>query len=262
MTNARSLVSCLALGLITGFCGCGGGSADTAPPGTQGNRAPGVAAVVGVDAGMGDISNVPPASRPAAAPMAAAAESPEQAHAADSPTGDSATTTPGDAALAPTIRDPAAMIAAANAGAAPLESVPPGDGLATGAPSGQPLPPGREGVNPGGPAGQTVQKGTPEYPVVQFFNMARSGNFAEADEVISSKARGLAGAVRKGDLSDETVAAYQASFANPQVTRQRSTGTGFEFAFSTAPGETATFTVVKEGTKFVIKELKLTAKAR
>jgi hypothetical protein len=154
------------------------------------------------------------------------------------------------------------MIAAANSANADANYVPPPDGAATGQPPAQPVGPGGEGANPGGAPQETVQRGTPQYPVVRFFAMAKSGNYAEAEEVISSKARGLANSVRKGDLSDETVSAYQTSFANPQFVTEKPGVGGVQYTFSTVPGETATFTVVKEGTKFVIKELKLTTKAR
>jgi len=93
-----------------------------------------------------------------------------------------------------------------------------------------------------------------------FFNMAKTGNYAQAEEVISSKAKGLAGSVRSGDLSDEKVDAYKASFATvPQYVSSRNMGTGIQVLYRTVSDETATFLVGKEGTDFVIKEFKLTA---
>jgi len=263
MIGSRPLVCCLSLGVSLTLCGCGGGSS-APPPGANGNRAPGVAAVVGVDAGMGDVSNVPPASRPAQPMPQAPAASPDQAHDAYvPPADDTATTNPPEPAPAPTVRDPAAMIAAANPANADANYVPPPDS-ATGAPAAtQPLPTG-DGGNPGGVPQEAVQKGTPQYPIAKFFAMAKSGNYAEAEEIISSKARGLASSVRKGDLSDETVSAYQTTFTDPQTQylSEKPSNGGMLYTFKTTPGDTATFTVVKEGPKFVIKELKLTTKAR
>jgi len=87
--------------------------------------------------------------------------------------------------------------------------------------------------------------------------MTQSGNYAQAEEVISPKAKGTARTVRMGDLSDETIASYKESFAQPKFLSGRNVSTGIQYTFETAKGEKAVFVVAKEGQNFVIKDLKI-----
>lgn len=268
MTFSQKLASWATLVVAGGISGCGGGGS-TAP--SQPNKAPGAGAVVGVDMGMQDPMAVAPASAHrgggAPAPSPAAAHAPSPADADYVPPPDSSAAPPSATGLAETpgavtpLTNPAQMIA--NAGAAntgDANYVPPPDGVnaGAGAPVAQQPLPGGDGAGGGAPA-NTAQKGTAEYAVNAFLAMAKSGNYADSEEVISAKAKGLAGSIRQGDLPDDKVEAYKTSFANPQYLSNRNMGTGLQVVYSTVPGETATFLVVKEGQKFVIKEFKLTS---
>jgi hypothetical protein len=289
MLAHRSLTGWMILACSVGLSGCGGGSSP--PPGSSGNKAPGVAAVVGVDASMGDVSSVPPASRPSAPASnpagahgsssddagaslgAETAALPEGGAAMPASSGSGGPTSAHDGATSGgTVADRAAAVPA-GAHAATSDSA--GASLpAEGAiPSGN-QPPGTEtagaigdGINQevgGGQPALTTQKDSIEYPIVTFFGMAKTGNYSQSEEIISAKAKskGLAAMIRAGDLSDEMVSTYQTSFANPQFVNRKSVGTGVQFTFNTAPGETATILVAKEGATFVIKEIELSSKDR
>jgi hypothetical protein len=150
--------------------------------------------------------------------------------------------------------------AAAGYGAGQGGYTPPGAASGTGGYSGGNSPgqaAGAPGAAGNGQAPMTAQRGSQEYPVVMFFNMAKSGNYALAEDVISSKAKGLAASVRLGDLSDEKIETYKESFAAPKFLSRRNVSTGVQFTFDTKPGEQAVFVVVKDGANFVIKDLKI-----
>jgi hypothetical protein len=132
------------------------------------------------------------------------------------------------------------------------------------------LPPGG-GAAPGeraegGPAGaqgqgqgqQLAQKGTWQYAIQKLMEMAKTGKYDGADEVISKTAKGVAGNIRGGELNSSQIEAYKTTFDNLSQTSppKGAGGNGMQITLKNGQNQFLQFTIVKEeGSVFRIKEL-------
>jgi hypothetical protein len=139
----------------------------------------------------------------------------------------------------------------------------PGDAAAGAVPGAVPgtAPVGGEG----GPGGQGNQqqlgpKGSPEYAIQRVMQMAKSGDYSGADEVISKKAKGLAAGMRNGDLTSSQLDSFKTSFDNLQyLSRKASGGSGMAVNYAQGNSTVYTFTVIKEeGGTFRVSDIKET----
>jgi hypothetical protein len=233
----------------------GGGAA---APAAMPNPAASMAAAAAANGGAGAAGGATPTNP---ATMLAGAHAGAESAA---PTGSSAASAHGQGALA----DPAAIpgpgdaaaiglaipTAGAAHGGAGSAGVPGADGLAGFAgPGGIP---GAEGQPEGGGAQQQqFPIGTMQYPVQKLMQMAKAGDYTGADEIISDKAKALAGTIRDNELSDEQTEAFKTTFDNFAQTGEKNTGTGKQVTFRNGQNQFLQFTVVKEGQVFRIRDL-------
>jgi len=148
------------------------------------------------------------------------------------------------------------------AGAGAVAGVPPIPGDPAGAVGIPGAPPGEGGI-PGGPGqgqGQGQQlapKGTWEYAIQRLMQMAETGDYSGADEVISKTAKGLAGSIRSGDLNSSQVEAYKTTFKNLNMTNRKAAGgNALQVTLQNGQKQFLQFTVSKEeGGTFRIKDL-------
>jgi hypothetical protein len=87
-----------------------------------------------------------------------------------------------------------------------------------------------------------------------LMQMAKTGDYSEAEEIISEKAKGIAGTIREQQLTEEQIEAYKTAFDLNFLSR-RNVGTGIQFTFQNKENRIFTIVVVKEGSTFRIKEV-------
>ncbi|GIX03066.1 MAG: hypothetical protein KatS3mg113_0072 [Planctomycetaceae bacterium] len=122
-------------------------------------------------------------------------------------------------------------------------------------PGGPDVPQG-EGGRPGGPA-ITAERGSMEYAVMKLFQMAQTGDFSGADEVISDKARGLADDIRLGKVNSSQLASLKTTFEKVEFINRRPSGGGVQLSFSGGGNKVIQVTVFKEGSVFRVRDLKI-----
>ncbi|MDP1798641.1 MAG: hypothetical protein Q8K78_14200 [Planctomycetaceae bacterium] len=257
-----------------------GGTANPAAAPAGGAANPQLAAHAAFRANMANPAAAGAGTNPAAAhaggtaalnanlnPAAAAAPNPAAAHAG------------GTAALAGNAPGnlPEAH-AAANAAGAPVAQIPPNApaalaganaaeamaanqaaGAGTLAAGGELAGPG--GNAQGGPGGANAITGEPgsiEYAITKLISMAKAGDYAGVESIISEKAKGLAANFRDQDLKPTQIESYKTTFDGMQgLNRRAAGGNGVQYTFK--KGETTIqITLIKEtGGMFKIKELQI-----
>jgi hypothetical protein len=144
----------------------------------------------------------------------------------------------------------------AQLGAAPAHAGP-GDAAAAANPDGV-TNPDSSGAGTDGQGQQAQQqlapKGTMEYAVQMLMKMAKTGDYSEANEIISEKAKGVAGNIRGNELTEEQIEAYKTAFDLNYLSR-KNVGTGIQFTFQNRENKIFTIVVVKEEGVFRIKEV-------
>lgn len=110
----------------------------------------------------------------------------------------------------------------------------------------------------GGQGGQQQigPKGSIDYAIQTLMQMAKKGDYSEAAEVISEKAKGLAGDIRSNKLTEEQIESYKTAFDLIPL-GSRNLGTGIQVAAQNKENKLFTFVVVKEGAIFRIKDVKI-----
>lgn len=146
--------------------------------------------------------------------------------------------------------DPAGAAAPAGLGAAPGVAAP-------GVPVG--VGEGFEGV-PGGGGGAGLnfgEKGTLEYVVQKLLHMAKTGDYSDADDIISDKAKSLAAEMRDARLTPAQIESFKATFEKADFLSRKAAGGGTQFSFRAGQNQIVQILVVKEGSNFRVKEVKI-----
>ncbi len=84
--------------------------------------------------------------------------------------------------------------------------------------------------------------------------MAKAGDYTGADDLISSRAKGLAATIRSGEMNNAKIESLKTTFDGLELFNRKNANGGLQFVLKNKSGQLLQFVIIKEGPDFVIRD--------